>query len=368
MKIRANSSRKVTIMNMNPFKLLLLTVFFVAGSELSQADITAERADAVRLQIYLDSQNFGPGYIDGRPGRFTQLAVETYNRSKGRPAEDMASVQTEALAAVKQAFTAAVVPPIVSKFVDSSLPTARSEQAKRKSMPYRSVGEFMAERYHTSIEFLELLNGKSRLYQALEGTTLLVPNVTPFKIEEMSVGRGHKEDPAFANRRISIDTSINQIRFYATPKLVTPNTDPENTQPAPPKALIVQDGDLKSDGIAEIDSELIAAFPITPGQEKFIRYGLWEVKNLIEMPVWRFDDSLLKTGKRSNVALNIPGGPNNPVGVVWMGLNRPGIGVHGTSSPETIGRSRSAGCVRMANWDAVRLPTLARPGVKVWLK
>jgi lipoprotein-anchoring transpeptidase ErfK/SrfK len=42
--------------------------------------------------------------------------------------------------------------------------------------------------------------------------------------------------------------------------------------------------------------------------------------------------------------------------------------MHGTPNPETIGRARSHGCIRMANWDAVRLPTLIRPGTTVEIR
>ena len=66
--------------------------------------------------------------------------------------------------------------------------------------------------------------------------------------------------------------------------------------------------------------------------------------------------------------MEIPPGPNSPVGVFWCGLTKPGIGMHGTPNPETIGRARSHGCIRMANWDAVRLPTLIRPGTTVEIR
>jgi lipoprotein-anchoring transpeptidase ErfK/SrfK len=49
--------------------------------------------------------------------------------------------------------------------------------------------------------------------------------------------------------------------------------------------------------------------------------------------------------------LLIPPGPNNPVGVYWMSLSHPGFGIHGTRSPETIGRQESRGCFRLTNWD-----------------
>ena len=112
----------------------------------------------------------------------------------------------------------------------------------------------------------------------------------------------------------------------------------------------------------------VRAIKITPGKPQFIHYGTWKLNNSVELPVWRYDQSLLDTGKRSNNALNIPPGPNSPVGIIWNGLSRPGIGLHGTSDPETIGRARSAGCIRLANWDAIRLPILIRPGTTVEIR
>jgi lipoprotein-anchoring transpeptidase ErfK/SrfK len=45
-----------------------------------------------------------------------------------------------------------------------------------------------------------------------------------------------------------------------------------------------------------------------------------------------------------------------------MGLDKPGIGIHGTNNPETIGRAASHGCIRLANWDAVRVKDLISVG------
>jgi len=68
---------------------------------------------------------------------------------------------------------------------------------------------------------------------------------------------------------------------------------------------------------------------------------------------------------RTSNFYNIPAGPTNPVGVLWCGLNRPGIGVHGTNQPFTIGRAGSHGCIRLANWDAIRLSTMITEGMTV---
>ena len=63
--------------------------------------------------------------------------------------------------------------------------------------------------------------------------------------------------------------------------------------------------------------------------------------------------------------LMLPPGPNNPVGVAWIGLDKPGYGIHGTPAPEQVGRTESHGCFRLANWDAEYLSHLAWVGMPV---
>ena len=83
------------------------------------------------------------------------------------------------------------------------------------------------------------------------------------------------------------------------------------------------------------------------------------------MPTFRWDKSVLEYGVRSETYYQLPLGPNNPVGVMWIGLNKPGIGIHGTNSPQSIGRSASHGCMRTANWDVVRLVKMITQGMTV---
>jgi len=83
------------------------------------------------------------------------------------------------------------------------------------------------------------------------------------------------------------------------------------------------------------------------------------------MPTFRWDKSVLEYGVRSGNYYELPIGPNNPVGVMWIGLNRAGIGIHGTNQGQTIGRSSSHGCMRTANWDVVRLTKLITKGMTV---
>jgi len=315
-------------------------------------DVKPEGDDAVRLQIFLDESMFGPGVIDGKPGRFTELAKRSWNEANGHPFDDWTAVNRAAREAVPNPFAVAVVPEVASQWVDSTLPTSRALQAKRKRMSYRSYAEFMSERYHCDVPYLASLNPGVRIRSIKPHDSLIVPNVTPFLIEKLT-GISYEADEALSERHVVVDTKVNQVRIFE----------------ATPAALVVAEpGAEVIAPVTRANRGLVASFPITPGQPQFIRFGTWELRNMVELPWWRYDQQFLDTGRRSENALNIPPGPNSPVGIIWNGTSKRGIGLHGTSDPETIGRSRSAGCIRLANWDAIRLPDLVRPGASVEIR
>jgi lipoprotein-anchoring transpeptidase ErfK/SrfK len=305
--------------------------------------------DATRLQIFLDQTSVGPGVIDGKIGLFSQLAVKAWNEVNGHPLDDWKAVNTIAREQITNPYAVALVPEIVTEWVNDKLSTKRSEQAKTKRMAYRSIAEFMSERYHTDIPTLIALNPEIKIYNLAPKDSLNVPNVTPFLVEDLT-DRAWKELEDLSERYVVVDTKVNQVRIFAAAPRPAIITDPE--APAAPVA----------------NSALLASFPITPGKPQFIQFGSWKLHNMVALPWWRYDQQLLDTGKRSENALMIPPGPNSPVGIIWCGTTRAGIGMHGTSDPETIGRSRSAGCIRLCNWDAIRLPTLIRPGATVEIR
>ena len=313
--------------------------------------------DAVKLQIFLDQLNFGPGVIDGKPGLFTEHAVKAWNEVNGHPIDDWVAVLAEARKSVSDPFTTGIVPDILVKWVNPKLPNDRILQSKTKRLSYRSAGELMAERYHTDLEYLLELNGAKKVYSLKAGSELKVPNVTPFLIEKIA-GIQHKNNEAKAQRHVVVDTRRNQLRiFEATPVALVIEEEPADGSDTPAKPAA--------------NRSLIATFPITPGQQRFIHYGMWEVRNCVEFPSWRYDKSLLETGKRStdpSKVYDLPSGPNSPVGIMWCGLSKSGIGLHGTADPETIGRAQSAGCIRLSNWDVIRLPTLISPGTSVEIR
>ena len=63
----------------------------------------------------------------------------------------------------------------------------------------------------------------------------------------------------------------------------------------------------------------------------------------------------------------VPPGPRNPVGTRWMGLSKHGYGIHGTNEPDSIGKSASHGCIRMATADLEELYPLVAEGDTVEL-
>jgi len=319
------------------------------------ANVKPTGDDALRLQIFLDEALFGPGIIDGKPGRFTELAVQSWNEVNGYPPDSWVEVLSAACKAVPSPLAVAVVPDFVKDWVNPDLPTKVSRQAKVKKMSYRSNVEFMAERYHCSEDYLVELNGNRKIANLEPRQSIIVPNVDPFCIEKVT-GIAYKADEVMSLRHAVVDTKINQVRIFE----------------AAPAALVVAEpgSDAQTITMRRPNRGLIASFPITPGEPRFIKFGSWEVRNAVELPIWRYDLQLLNTGKRSSDAdsLEIPPGPNNPVGIFWAGLTKPGIGLHGTANPETIGRARSHGCIRLANWDAIRLPTLIRPGTSVEIR
>ena len=218
-------------------------------------------------------------------------------------------------------------------------------------MAYRSYLEFIAERYHTSDTCLIGLNGYTKMKNLQPRQTLKVPNIAPFRIEDLAEGRSYKQDEELSSRTIVVDVSMKQIFIY-DPAVVM--------KVSPGAAVIVEDDEIETPLGA-----MVAMFPTTPGQEKFVHRGEWKIRNCVELPEWRYDKILLETGVRGNEYIQIPPGPNNPVGVLWAGLSKSGIGIHGTSNPRTIGRAKSAGCYRLANWDAARFSGYARPGTRV---
>lgn len=114
---------------------------------------------------------------------------------------------------------------------------------------------------------------------------------------------------------------------------------------------------------------LLAHFPCSIARQIEKRpQGDLFVEKVASYPTYRFDPEIFPESpeaRRLGRVLLIPPGPNNPVGSAWVGLNRPGYGIHGTPRPEDVGRTESHGCFRLANWNAEYLAQLVRVGTRV---
>jgi lipoprotein-anchoring transpeptidase ErfK/SrfK len=97
--------------------------------------------------------------------------------------------------------------------------------------------------------------------------------------------------------------------------------------------------------------------------------GELRVTVVIPKPNYTFDPQMYPESAEAKESLTrkliVPPGPNNPVGLAWIGLDLPGYGIHGTPEPEKVGRTESHGCFRLANWDAVTLVGLVTVGLPV---
>jgi lipoprotein-anchoring transpeptidase ErfK/SrfK len=83
--------------------------------------------------------------------------------------------------------------------------------------------------------------------------------------------------------------------------------------------------------------------------------GIYTVAARVSHPTWYGPGKVVPPGKR------------NPLGPRWIGLSRKGYGIHGTSSPRSIGRPASHGCIRMHNSDVEELFELVEVGDAVEL-
>jgi lipoprotein-anchoring transpeptidase ErfK/SrfK len=114
---------------------------------------------------------------------------------------------------------------------------------------------------------------------------------------------------------------------------------------------------------------LVAEYPVTSGsQHDPLPIGNWKVTVISQQPVFHYNPDLFWNAPEADEKAKIQPGPNNPVGVVWIGISKEHYGIHGTPEPSLVGHAESHGCVRLTNWDAAELAKIVTAGAPVIFK
>lgn len=312
---------------------------------------------ATRLQVFLDRANFSPGRIDGRYNDFTWKALSLYRESRGEQPQappSQSGPQANAPPDVSGLDLASVEPVFIPYTVTEAdlqsagrLPSNVAAKAKLKFLPYRDPADAIAEKFHCDIHFLEQLN-PSKLKGINAGDQLMVPNVEQFELSSVKAIQPGSETASQA---------ANEIEDQPETQASTPGESGAARN-------VSTKVDTKTNMLEVFEGEkLIAAYPVTIGSAHTASpIGDWKVRGIAKLPRFRYDKEMLEHGQRSGNFYMLPPGPRNPVGVMWIALNKKGIGIHGTDDPSSIGHAVSHGCIRLANWDVARLATKIKAG------
>jgi len=268
---------------------------------------TAAAIDAATLktQVALDRAGFSPGEIDGRPGTSTERAMSAFTKNGGKPDDTL--------------------PPLVAYTITEqdaagpftqSIPDDMLAKAKLQALGYQNLLEALGERYHASPALLKQLNPSAKF---AAGESIQVPNV------------GAAAPPADpAGTSITVRKSTSDVT------------------------------------VTDAAGKVLMYAPVTTGSEHDpLPIGEWKVTGVQKDPKFHYNADLFWDAEVKNAKATLASGPNNPVGVVWIDLTKPHYGIHGTPEPSKIGKTESHGCVRLTNWDAMKLASMVKPGTRV---
>ena len=274
----------------------------------------------LELQVELHRRGFSCGSIDGVMGLQTAAALSAYQRGAG--IKDSGSLDTATLEHLR------LTSPALGSYTFTAIelaglrpmPATWLEKSQAPTMGYVTALELVAEKFHAHPNLIRKLNPEVDWTAVLPGTKVVVPDVE-------------------------------RVVVTGTPTQIVITLDTHELE------------------VFDELSRVIAHFPVSIARMVEKRpVGTLHVTVVIPNPDYTFDPDLFpesEEGRELGRRLVIPPGPNNPVGLAWIGLDRPGYGIHGTPEPENVGRTESHGCFRLANWDVLTLVGLVAVGMPV---
>ena len=290
---------------------------------------------ALVTQVMLDRAGFSPGALDGRLGPNTKRALALFQKNGGNPADAVEAVR---------AYT---ITPADAEGPFQPVPEDMVEKSKLPALGYSSMLEALAERFHSSPKLLQLLNPGAAFEP---GATVRVPNVEPLILpaEQIVFARAQTKDKR------------------SSPSTDTAGGKPMATINARPDVVITVKASTSDLTVQDPSGRVLLYAPVTTGSEHDpLPIGEWKVNGLQFNPKFHYNPDLFWDADPAHSKAIVPPGPNNPVGLVWIDITKEHYGIHGTPEPEAIGRSQSHGCVRLTNWDALKLAGLVKPGTRV---
>lgn len=274
-----------------------------------------DRNLGTKLQGLLNWNQHGVGPVDGYWGKNTIKAMQAFQKANGLTVTDNLNNETwQALTKDDKLTTQPVLVRYQLSEADvniktTTIPTGAEAKAKLDGMYYESVPEGLAEKFHMSEKYLKALN----------------PNA----------------------------------KFSAGETITVYNPGNPNTKPV---SRVVADKATETLYAYDDKNNLIASYPTTVGSTATPSpTGTHTVEVKVHEPNYTY------TGDDGSKSI-IPPGPNNPVGLVWIGLSKPSYGIHGSPDPARISRQASAGCIRLTNWDALALLGVIQDGATVEFK
>jgi lipoprotein-anchoring transpeptidase ErfK/SrfK len=276
--------------------------------------------DTLEAQVSLSQFAISSGSIDGSIGSQTRAALAAFQKHIGVPATGELDSATRA-----ELFLAAAP---LTNYVISSNDLARLQpvsktwlqKSQQTALDYENILELLGERGHASPNLIRRLNPNLNWSNLVAGAEVTIPNASYPK-------------PSTKAALIVISLSKKQLEAF----------------------------DDETNLLAHFPCSIAARFDKRP-------VGELHVKTVAVNPDYTFNPEVFPESEEARKLpgkLIIPPGPNNPVGIAWVGLDKPGYGMHGTPNPEQVGRTESHGCFRLANWNAEYLAKIVWIGLPV---